>query len=358
MYEMYTKEFLQNRMLGRIKTDIDKSEGSFTFDAIAPAAIELAQNYIELDGILEKAFAQTAYGEWLQKRAEEYGVYRKAGTHAYGAVTFYGADGTAIPEGTLVQTEAGLQYETVREIIISQGNAVVNIRAVTEGTQYNIPARTISQLPVQLTGITKVENTGPIAEGRDMESESDFIQRLLLKVRKPATSGNKNHYRQWALEVPGIGDSKVFSLWNGAGTVKVLVVDSNRNPLSPEGELLKTVRDYINDNRPLGADVTVESAKRLDINIAANVEVEKDHSMDLIMQEFKTKIVAYLKSITFLDNFVNYLQIGKILVDTDGVKRCHSMKVNGGTDDIEIDAEECPVLNEVNIAQTVEQEVS
>ncbi len=34
------------------------------------------------------------------------------------------------------------------------------------------------------------------------------------------------------------------------------------------------------------------------------------------------------------------------------------MKVNGGTDDIEIDAEECPVLNEVNIAQTVEQEVS
>ncbi len=358
MYEMYTKEFLQNRMLGRIKTDIDKSEGSFTFDAIAPAAIELAQNYIELDGILEKAFAQTAYGEWLQKRAEEYGVYRKAGTRAYGAVTFYGADGTAIPEGTLVQTEAGLQYETVREIIISQGNAVVNIRAVTEGTQYNIPARTISQLPVQLTGITKVENTGPIAEGRDMESESDFIQRLLLKVRKPATSGNKNHYRQWALEVPGIGDSKVFSLWNGAGTVKVLVVDSNRYPLSPEGELLKTVRDYINDNRPLGADVTVESAKRLDINIAANVEVEKDHSMDLIMQEFKTKIVDYLKSITFIDNFVNYLQIGKMLVDTDGVKRCHSMKVNGGTDDIEIDAEECPVLNEVNIAQTVEQEVS
>lgn len=358
MYEMYTKEFLQNRMLGRIKTDIDKSEGSFTFDAIAPAAIELAQTYIELDGILEKAFAQTSYGEWLEKRAEEYGVYRKAGTRAYGAVTFYGADGTAVPEGTLVQTEAGLQYETVKEITIAQGNAIVNIRAVTEGTQYNIPARTISQLPVQLTGITKVENTGPIVEGRDMESESDFIQRLLLKVRKPATSGNKNHYRQWALEVPGIGDSKVFSLWNGAGTVKVLVVDSNRNPLNPEGELLKIVRDYINDNRPLGADVTVESARRLDINIAANVEVEKDHSMDLIMQEFKTKIVAYLKSITFLDNFVNYLQIGKILVDTDGVKRCHSMKVNGGTDDIEIDAEECPVLNEVNIAQTVEQEVS
>ncbi|HEX2924804.1 MAG TPA: baseplate J/gp47 family protein [Ruminiclostridium sp.] len=358
MYEMYTKEFLQNRMLGRIKTDIDKSEGSFTFDAIAPAAVELAQTYIELDGILEKAFAQTSYGEWLIKRAEEYGVSRKSGTRAYGAVTFYGADGTVVPEGTLVQTEAGLQYETAKEITISQGCKVVNISAVSEGTQYNIPAKTINQLPVQLTGITKVENTEPIAEGRERETESDFLQRLLLKVRKPATSGNENHYRQWALEVPGIGDSKVFPLWKGAGTVKVIVVDSNRQPLNPEGELLKTVRKYINDNRPIGADVTVESAKRLDIDITADIELEKDYSMALVLQEFRARIADYLKSITFVDEYVNFYQIGKMLVDTDGVKRCNSIMLKGGSTNIPIAVDECPYLNDVNLVQTAEQGVS
>lgn len=358
MYELYTKEYLEKRMLDRINTDIDKSEGSFTFDAISPAAIELTQTYIELDGILEKAFAQTAYGEWLEKRAAEYGVYRKPGTRAYGAATFYGAKGTNIPEGTLAQTDAGLQYASVKQATIEMDSVVVNVKAVSEGTQYNIPARTITQLPVQLTGITKVENIEPISEGSDIETESDFLQRLLLKVRAPATSGNKNHYKQWALEIPGIGDARVFPLWNGAGTVKVIVVDSNRQSVDPEGELLKTVKSYIEENRPIGANVTVQSAKRLDINIKANVELKKGYTLDLIQQEFKTKLIDYLKSITFIDDFISYLQIGKILVDISGVKRCHSMKVNGGTEDIKLNEDQCPVLNDpVSITQTIEQEV-
>jgi uncharacterized phage protein gp47/JayE len=357
MYEINTKQAIEKRMLDRIKTDIDKSEGSFTYDAISPAAVELAQTYIELDGILEKAFAQTSFGEWLEKRAEEYGVYRKPGTLAFGAVTFHGANGTVIPEGTLVQTDAGLQYSSVKQETITMGNVVVNVQAVSEGTQYNIPARTISKLPVQLTGITKVENTEPISEGRDIETESDFLQRLLLKVRKPATSGNIYHYKQWALEIPGVGDARVFPLWEGAGTVKVIVVDSNRQSVDPEGEILRTVKSHIEENRPVGASVTVESAKRLDINIAANVELENDYTLDLIRQEFRASLIDYLKNITFVDDFISYLQIGKLLVDTDGVKRCYSMKLNGGTEDIKLEEDQCPVLNDVNITQTMEQEV-
>ncbi|MFZ5987091.1 MAG: baseplate J/gp47 family protein [Bacillota bacterium] len=357
MYEQYTKQFLEKRMLDRINSDIDKSEGSFTYDALSPAAVELAQTYIELDGILEKAFAQTSYGEWLEKRAAEYGVYRKPGTCAYGTITFYGADGTIIPAGTLVQTKAGLQYATLKQSVITSGYTTVEIEAVLEGTQYNIPAKFISDLPVQLTGITSLENLNPITGGTDIETESDFLQRLLLKVRKPATSGNIHHYKQWALEVPGIGDAIVFPLWKGPGTVKIIVIDSNRQPIHPEGDLMKRVTGYIEDNRPVGAMVTVDSAKKLEINITAAVELKNDYTIDSVRQEFRMKLIYYLKGITFIDDHISYLQIGKILLETPGVKECPSMTVNNGTDDVILEDDQCPVLNDIIITQLADQGV-
>lgn len=358
MYEQFTKQFLERRMLDRIDSDIDKSEGSFTFDAIAPAAVELAQTYIELDGVLEKAFAQTSYGEWLEKRAAEYGVYRKPGTRASGTVTFHGADGTVIPAGTLVQTNAGLQYANGKQAVIANGNVTVEIEAVSEGTRYNVPAKAIAQLPVQLTGIIKAENLNPVTGGTNVESENDFLQRLLYKVRKPATSGNIHHYKQWALEVPGIGDARVFPLWKGPGTVKVIVVDSDRLPVDENSLLMLSVREYIEDNRPVGAEATVESAERLDINVIATVVLKKDYTVDSVLQEFRTRLIDYLKSVTFIENNISFLKIGKILLDTPGVKDCPDMTVNGNDREIILSEYQCPVVNTIEITEDIVQGVS
>lgn len=357
MYEQYTKEYIEKRMLDRISADIDKSEGSFTYDAVAPAAAELAQAYIELDGILEKAFAQTSYGEWLEKRAEEYGVYRKPGTCASGEVTFYGADGTAIPTGTLVQTDAGLQYLTAQPTEIMNGVATVMVEAAAEGVAYNIAAKTVTQMPVQLAGITRLENLYPVTGGTNTETDRDFVQRLLFKVRKPATSGNIHHYRQWALEVPGIGEAKVFPLWDGPGTVKVIVVDSNRLPIDTKSELIKGVADYIEENRPVGAAVCVESAEGLEINVDAKIELSTEYTIESVTQEFRTKLQEYFKSITFSESHVSYLQIGKIILDTSGVKQCPYMTINGCMNDIVLTVCQCPVLNNITITQNLEQGV-
>ena len=48
MYENMTFENVMDRCLARVSASVDKREGSIVYDAIAPAAAELAILYIEL----------------------------------------------------------------------------------------------------------------------------------------------------------------------------------------------------------------------------------------------------------------------------------------------------------------------
>ena len=140
--EETTEEAIRTRMLNEVPDDIDKTEGSYIYDSISPAAIELALAAIMAQQVLKNGFATTAASdvegevtEWLTKRAEEHGVERKAAEKATGQVTFSGADGTTIPVGTRVATPAdsttsSVEFDTTEEVTISSGTATANIEAV------------------------------------------------------------------------------------------------------------------------------------------------------------------------------------------------------------------------------------
>lgn len=68
MFEDQTFDEVMERMLDRVPADIDKRENSVIWNALAPAAAELAQSYIWLDTVLELVFADTAQGEFLDRR--------------------------------------------------------------------------------------------------------------------------------------------------------------------------------------------------------------------------------------------------------------------------------------------------
>ncbi len=71
MFEDQTFEAIMERMLNSISADIDTREGSVIYNALAPAAAELAKSYIWLDTVLELVFSDTAQGEFLDRRAAE-----------------------------------------------------------------------------------------------------------------------------------------------------------------------------------------------------------------------------------------------------------------------------------------------
>lgn len=348
MFEDQTYEAIMKRLLSNVPDALDKREGSFIWDALSPAALELAQLYMQLDLVLQWGFAQTTYGQYLDYRAEEHGLTRKPATKATGQVIITGASGTVVPAGSLFATEAGVQFQTVADATIGEtGTATADIEAVEAGSSGNVPAGAITQIPVSIAGVTAVTNPTATSRGTDEESDVDLLARLLERVRNPATSGNAAHYKQWALEVSGVGDAKVLPLWNGPGTVKVVIIDSNKQPAS--SELVTAVANHIEEVRPIGATVTVESATGLEIDISATVTLATGAVLTEVQTSFEVALTAYLQQIAFRQNYVSYAQVGSLLLDTPGVLDYSGLTLNGGTGNVSIGDTEVAILGTVTL---------
>jgi len=337
-----TQDEIRNRLLAAIPESFDKTEGSFFYDAIMPAAIELALAYAQADKNLQLGFAQTTNGEYLDCRADEHGLTRRTAVKATGQVTITGTNGTVVLQGSLFATGAGVQFQTVAQVSIDiTGQVIANVEAVIAGSAGNVPVGAINILPVMITGVSGVMNAQATTGGVDIETDDDLLTRLLDKVRLPATSGNANHYKQWAMEVPGVGNAKVFPLWNGNGTVKVVVIASNTLPAGPD--LIEDVMTHIETMRPIGALVTVEPAQAIQVNITASVTIATGSVLGNVQAAFVESLTQYYESIAFVEPYISYARIGALLLSTLGVTDYHDLLVNGGTVNVDLGEEGVPV---------------
>lgn len=353
---MYSEDdsAILNRMKTNVPSDIDTSEGSFIHDALSPTAQEIAQQQINLDEILKKVFATTAaengYSSELESRCEEQGIKRKQGTKAIGQVTFTGIAGTEVLKGTIVQTSGRLQYITINDAQIDDNNTnvIVDIQAIDIGIKYNIPAGAIIQIPVQVPGILSVTNASPTVGGTDIENNESMLQRYLIKVQEPSTGGNKYDYIKWALEVDGVGAVKVYPLWNGNGTVKVCIIDSNKQPAA--SDLVESVKKHIEELRPIGASITYESAEALNINIAVSIVSDSQYTKDQIKANVTNSIVTYLQNIAFKQNFLSYAKIGDAILNSQGIQDYSNLTINNNSSNIAIGDEQVAIIGTVLIS--------
>jgi len=343
-----TQDEIRDRLLAAIPETFDKTEGSFFYDSIMPAAIELALAYAQVETNLLLGFAQTTSGQYLGRRAGEHGVTRKVAVKATGQVTISGANGTVVPAGSIFSTGGGIQFQTTEEVIIDiSGDVNADVEALSAGTNGNTPAGAINSIPVTIAMVTGVTNAQSTTGGVDTESDSELLNRLLDKVRQPATSGNTHHYRQWAMEVGGIGDARIESLWTGNGTVRVILLDSDKQPAS--SAKITEVADYIETVRPIGATVTVISATGLDIDVAADVTLSEGYTLEGVTTDVETAIFAYLAEIAFQQNYVSYAKLGSILLDTPGIIDYSGLTVNMGTANVEVGDTEVAILGTVTL---------
>jgi uncharacterized phage protein gp47/JayE len=338
-YENETKDAILQRMLDATSSDIDKRQGSVTYDMLSPAALELAQAFIELDNVLNFGFADTTYGQYLYRRASEIGLTRKPSVKAIGKVTFIGTDGTVIPIGTKVSTdETKPKYflTTIEGTIGATVSGEIKVDAVAEvaGADGNVAANKITLVASDLSGVTSVNNGLAFDGGTNTETDTSLLDRYFERVQKPSTSGNANHYVQWAKDVAGVGDAKVYPLWNGNGTVKVVIIDEQKT--APPAAIVTDVTNYIADRRPVGASVTVEGATEVLIDVSADITLEPGYTMTDAQAEIESALTTYLAGLAFNDPTVRYTQIGNIIIDAKSVLDYASLTVNAGTTNITI----------------------
>lgn len=202
------------------------------------------------------------------------------------------------------------------------------------------PISNISNVTATLGGID--------TPGTDAETDDAFRERLYAKIKRPATSGNAYHYRQWALEVAGVGDAKVFPLDNGPGTVTVLVVDDEKNISSA---LPATVSRHIETVRPIGATVTVSSPEALPINISANVVLDGSKTISEVESAFEEELTSFLKEMTFITYRVSYAKLGSLLLDIPGVEDFDNFRLNSGTGNVTISEKQIPVIGTIALTE-------
>ncbi|CAM3640933.1 baseplate J/gp47 family protein [Mesobacillus zeae] len=337
MYEYKTPEAILEAMLEDVDDSIDKREGSVAYDLLYPSAIELSLAYVELDAVMMLAFAETTEGQWLDLRAGEFGVTRKAAAKSEGIVTLTGPEGTIVPVDTLLMTddEEPVYFLTKDEVVLTGGMATVTAESQDGGEDGNILAGRITSLaPGDLSGVVMATNALAFSGGADAESDKELLGRLKDRVQKPATSGNANHYLQWAREVVGVSDAKVYPLWAGPGTVKVVLLSSDRK--APNQTIINAATTYIESQRPFGAAVTVTGVVEVPINVTATLTLQAGGDILAVKAEFETALDEYLEGLAFRDTIVRYSRIANLLLDIPDVLDYSGLTINGGTANIAI----------------------
>ena len=363
MYEDLTVEAIKSRILARLTTNLQTREGSYTNDVISAAAAEIAEVYHSMDALVPAFYLDETSGTYIDKQAAVVGIVRKAGTKASCAITFTGTDGAQVPAGTPFYTAAGLAFALRETAVIAGGTASGTLEAAEVGDRYNIGAGEITQTLKNYPGISGYAN-GAAGGGTDPESDASLLSRYLERMRRTATSGNPYHYQQWANSVAGVGASRVIAKWDGPGTVKVILADPNMEPAA--SETVESCAAYIEEQRPVGAEVTVVAAKARELAVTATVTIDGTTTKETVQAEFAQALAAYFRTLVsaaFQQNLdwqldilaentyaVSYNRISAILLTIPGVVDYTVLQVGGGSGSIAVAVDEVPVLTEVHVS--------
>ncbi len=347
MFEDRTPENIRSEVLSAMEDRVQTREGSFAAEMAGPMAVEASMIYEAIKAMIPAFYVDEDSGGFIDVAASRYGIYRKEGTRAAAAIRLTGRANMTVAAGTVFLTEDGLEFALQEPVTLNVDGAGEGLlTAVAVGDAYNVPEGAITQMVTTLTGLESW-TSGAATGGTDPETDRDLVGRLYDYWRKPSTSGNVYDYEKWALEVNGVGAAKVFPLWNGPGTVKVLLAGPERRPV--DESVVAAAHSHIEELRPIGATVTVESAGGVPINVSATLTLDGSVSLADIKTRFAAKLDDYLQSVAFDSYTVLFNRIAFLLLDIGGVTDYAALTVNGGTSNVAIPADKVPVAGAVTI---------
>ncbi len=343
-----TYEEILQRMLERVPNNIDKREGSIIFNALAPAAVELAQMYIEVERILNEGFADTASRKYLIKRAAERGITPEPAT----AAVVKGEFNIDVPIGSRFSLD-DLNYVVVEKI--SKG--VFKLQCETIGSKPNSYLGTL--IPIDyIDGLTNAEVTEILIPGEDEEETEVFRERYFQSFDPQSYGGNIADYKQKTKSIPGVGSVKVYPVWNGGGTVKLVIIDSEYQ--KPSSELVDQVQTLIDPVQnqgqglgiaPIGHVVTVEGVKERVVNISTNITYQQGWQWEDIKPYIEEAIDEYflelIKEWEDVDIIIRISQIETRILGIEGVIDVGNTEINGIAENLVLESDEIPVRGEI-----------
>lgn len=216
--------------------------------------------YGYLEYIAKQVIYDTAEGEFLKRWAS---IWLEnpiiAAEYATGLIVVTGTNGTVIEAGTVFIRADGIEYETDAEAIIAAGQVIVNVIAIEAGQAGNTVAGTALNISSPIAGVNGAAavDVGGLTSGADEETIERARARLIARIQLPPHGGAKHDYETWAKEVAGVTRAWCSPGELGAGTVTVRFVRDDDANLIPDAAEVTAVQTYIDERRPVTADLTV-----------------------------------------------------------------------------------------------------
>lgn len=344
MYESVTYDLILKRMLDAVPNDVDKREGSIIYDALAPAALELVNMYVQLDNVLNETFADTASREFLIRRASERGIIPEPATKAI----LKGEFNMDIPIGSRFSLEK-LNYAAVEQI----STGVYRMECETPGTDGN---RQLGKLiPIDyIEGLTTAELTELLVPGEDEESTESLRKRYFENLDSQAFGGNQADYKQKVSAIDGVGGVKVNPTFYGAGTVQLIIKDSDMGV--PSAELVAEVQEAVDPTSktgqgvgiaPIGHKVTVEGAEWTTLNIATTITYQTGWGWAMVRDSAEQAIDEYFMELRtrWPDDGAIVVRISQIemrLLNLSGVLDVTGTTINGSAQNCQLSGSRLP----------------
>lgn len=371
--EAQNYDYWLNLMLDNVPNDIDKREGSIIYDAVAPAAMVNAQQSLSLANIIRETYIKTAQGEFLDYRAVEHGTSRYEATNAEVKAKFNDDDGNPI------NVEVGDRFASIAEspifytVIKANNDGTAEMQAEEAGTSANSYIGQV--LPVTPNdNLAWAEITEIIAPARDAETDDHLRERILKSDAWLAYGGNIADYLDMIHKISEVGAAQVYPVWAGSGTVKLVIVNNDLMPASPD--LVKKVKNIIDpeDNEaqgvglaPIDHRVTVVAPEVLKVDVSIQLQLTDQANKVAVKKGIKDMLNELFSELRKDWDTINATVgrgyslsiyrsriLSKIML-IDGVADSQLPKLNGEDKDIHLifsnEVSQLPILGEVTISE-------
>jgi len=362
MFEKETNDAILGRMMKEVSSQRDKREGSIIFDALAPAAIEFMLLYQKLEWYIRQSFGDTAERDYLIRLALERGLVPKVATFAV-------VKGIFSPATLNVEIGERFSVESVNYAVVEKQSAgVYLLKCETAGTIGNHSSGQL--IPIgYIEGFESAYLSEVTIPGEDEEGTEVFRERYLTSFNSNAFGGNIDDYKEKVRKIDGIGGIKVYPIWQGGGTVRVVFVTSEFKP--PTVEFINQVQTIVDPipnqgnglgTAPIGHIVTVQGARDSQINIELNLAFVSGITFDdlkgaveRVIDEYFAELnrtweqtqVATTEQYSNSGLIVRISQIESRLLDVPEILDIQDTKLNGSTANLVLGLDELAVRGEL-----------
>lgn len=367
-------DYFLRKMLDAVPDNIDKREGSIIYDALAPAALVMGQQSLDMANVIKETYIKTASGEFLDYRAIEHGTSRYPATQTEAKAKVLNDKKEPLDNVQIGDKFASIGDSPIFYAVTKiNSDLTIELTAETAGSSANSYIGQI--LPVTPNDLLSwAEITEITAPARDVESDDHLRARLLSSQSWNAYGGNVADYLDMTSKIDEVGAAQIYPTWNGGGTVKVVILNNDLMPAS--ASLVQKVKNTLDPEdkqaegyglAPIDHAVTVTAPEILKVDVSIQLQLTNQANKVAVEKGIKDMLNELFSELRKDWNTINATVgrgyslsiyrsriLSKIML-IDGVADSQFPKLNGEDKDIHLifsnEVSQLPILGEVTISE-------